>query len=69
MELDNQEIGVEPPQESINTTTAGSKLVFYIFGAMAEFERSSIQERTKSELEAARARGRNGGRPSTLSDE
>jgi len=68
-ELDKRKIGFESLQESINTTTAGGKLVFHVFGAMAEFERSLIQERTKSGLEAARARGRNGGRPSALSDE
>lgn len=68
-ELDKRQIGFESLQESINTTTAGGKLVFHIFGAMAEFERSLIQERTKSGLEAARARGRNGGRPLALSHE
>ncbi|TIL49585.1 recombinase family protein [Mesorhizobium sp.] len=48
---------------SINTTTANGRLVFGIFAALAEFERALIIERTKAGLEAARARGRNGGRP------
>ena len=44
-------------QESINTTTPGGKLVFHIFGALAEFERNLIRERTKSGLDAARRAG------------
>lgn len=48
---------------SINTSTANGRLVFGIFAALAEFERALIIERTKAGLEAARARGRNGGRP------
>ena len=46
-----------------DTTTPTGKLMFHIIGAMAEFERDVIQERTLAGLEAARARGRNGGRP------
>ena len=45
-----------------DTTTPTGKLMFHIIGAMAEFERDVIQERTTAGLEAARARGRNGGR-------
>jgi DNA invertase Pin-like site-specific DNA recombinase len=48
---------------SIDTTSAGGKLVFGIFAALAEFERELIIERTKAGMAAARARGRNGGRP------
>lgn len=48
---------------SIDTSTANGRLVFGIFAALAEFERALIIERTKAGLEAARARGRNGGRP------
>ena len=48
---------------SIDTTTAAGKLVFGIFAALAEFERELIVERTKAGLLAARARGRQGGRP------
>ena len=48
---------------SIDTTTANGRLVFAIFAGLAEFERELIVERTKAGLEAARARGRHGGRP------
>lgn len=50
-------------QEHIDTTTAGGELVFHVFAAMAQFERALIKERTMAGLEAARARGRKGGRP------
>ena len=49
--------------ENINTSTATGQLVFHIFGALAEFERNLIKERTIAGLSAARARGRKGGRP------
>ena len=49
--------------EAIDTTSPGGKLVFHIFGALAEFERDLIRERTRAGLTAARARGRTGGRP------
>jgi DNA invertase Pin-like site-specific DNA recombinase len=49
--------------EHIDTSTATGQLVFHIFGALAEFERNLITERTMAGLEAARARGRKGGRP------
>ena len=52
--------------ESIDTTTSGGRLVFQVFGAMAEFERNLIRERTKAGLSSARARGRLGGRPKVL---
>jgi DNA invertase Pin-like site-specific DNA recombinase len=48
---------------TIDTTSASGKLVFGIFAALAEFERELIIERTKAGMAAARARGRNGGRP------
>src|ERR687885_208537 len=54
--------------ESIDTTTSGGKLVFHIFGALAEFEREIIRERTRAGLSAARARGKEGGRPKVLTD-
>jgi len=47
-------------QEHIDTTTSGGKLVFHVFGALAEFERDLVQERTKAGLAAARARGKKG---------
>ena len=56
-------------QESVDTTTSGGKLVFHVFGALAEFEREMIRERTKAGLKAARARGRMNGRPKKLSDQ
>jgi len=49
-------------QENIGTTTPGGKLIFHIFGALAEFERDLIRQRTLAGLAAARARGRAGGR-------
>lgn len=55
-------------QSEIDTTTAGGRLVFTIFGAIAEFEREIIRERTRAGLEAAHARGRKGGRPKGLTD-
>ncbi len=65
---DMQERGVEfvSLRESLDTTTPGGKLVFHVFGSVAEFERDLIRERTMAGLEAARARGRNGGRPRSL---
>jgi len=50
-------------KENIDTTTPTGKLMFHIVGAMAEFERDIISERTMAGLDAARARGRKGGRP------
>jgi DNA invertase Pin-like site-specific DNA recombinase len=52
--------------KSIDTTTSGGKLVFHIFGALAEFEREVIHERTRDGLESARARGKKGGRPKIM---
>jgi DNA invertase Pin-like site-specific DNA recombinase len=64
--LESRRIGLRSLTEAIDTTTAGGKLVFHVFGALAEFERSIIRERTKAGLEAARARGKKGGRPPAL---
>jgi len=55
-------------QENIDTSSSGGKLTFHLFGSLAEFERDIIRERTKAGLEAARARGRVGGRPKALDD-
>lgn len=63
------EVGFKSLTEAIDTTTAGGKLIFSIFGALAEFERSLIRERTMAGLAAARARGRNGGRPPKMTPE
>src|SRR5919109_200831 len=65
-ELNNRKIGFKSITENIDTTTSGGKLVFHIFGALAEFERDIIRERTQAGLTAARARGRKGGRPKSL---
>jgi len=65
-ELDSRGIGFKSIGESIDTTTPGGRLVFHIFGALAEFERELIRERTHAGLTAARARGRKGGRPRKL---
>jgi DNA invertase Pin-like site-specific DNA recombinase len=54
---------------SLDTTTAQGRLVFHIFGALAEFERNLIWERTQAGLAAARRIGRTGGRPPKLTDE
>ena len=61
--LNNRKIGFKSITENIDTTTSGGKLVFHIFGALTEFERDIISERTNAGLSAARARGRLGGRP------
>lgn len=61
--LDAKGIGFRSLTEAIDTTTPGGKLVFHMFGALAEFERSIIRERTTAGLASARARGRLGGRP------
>ena len=66
-DLEGKGIGFRSLTEAIDTTSAGGKLVFHIFAALSEFERSLIQERTRAGLAAARARGRKGGRPRALS--
>lgn len=67
-DLQDRNIGFKSLQENIDTTTSGGKLVFHIFGALAEFERDIIRERTQAGLQAARARGKMGGRPKSLTD-
>ena len=65
--LEKRSIGFRSLQESIDTNTSGGRLIFHVFGALAEFERNLIRERTLAGLAAARARGRKGGRPRKLS--
>lgn len=64
--LDKRGIGLSSLQESITTTNNSGRLVFHLFGALAEFERNLIRERTTAGLVAARARGHAGGRPKAL---
>lgn len=61
-------IGLRSLTESIDTTTPGGRLVFHVFGALAEFERGIIRERTMAGLESARRMGRKGGRPRAMSE-
>jgi len=65
-QLDEAGIGLLSLQEKIDTSSSGGKLIFHLFGALAEFERNLIRERTQAGLSAARARGRKGGRPKAL---
>ena len=61
--------GFSSVTESIDTTTSGGKLIFHLFASLAEFERTLIRERTRAGLSAARARGRQGGRPRVIGEE
>jgi DNA invertase Pin-like site-specific DNA recombinase len=67
-DLGDRGVGFRSLTEAIDTTTAGGKLLFHIMGALAEFERQLIVERTQAGLAAARARGRQGGRPRKVDD-
>jgi DNA invertase Pin-like site-specific DNA recombinase len=62
-------IGFRSLTEALDTTTAQGRLVFLMFGALAEFERSLIRERTQAGLAAARRASRTGGRPSKSTDD
>ncbi len=66
--LQERGIGFKSLTENIDTTTSGGKLIFHIFGALAEFERNLIKERTNAGLTAARTRGIKGGRPKSLTE-
>lgn len=67
-DLEGRGVGFVSLTEQINTGSPSGKLVFHIFASLAEFERNLIRERTLAGLKAARSRGKNGGRPSKLSD-
>jgi DNA invertase Pin-like site-specific DNA recombinase len=67
-ELQERGIGFKSLTESIDTTTSGGRLVFNIFASLAEFEREIIRERTQAGLQAARTRGRFGGRQKALTE-
>jgi DNA invertase Pin-like site-specific DNA recombinase len=66
--LELRGIGLKILTQNIDTTNAGGRLIFTVFSAIAEFEREIIRERTRAGLDAARSRGRTGGRPRALSD-
>lgn len=68
-DFEKRGIGLVSINDHIDTTTAQGRLIFNIFASLAEFERDLIRERTKSGLEAARARGRKGGRTRGLTKE
>ena len=68
-EFEKRGIGLVYINDPVNTTTASGRLIFNIFASLAEFEKDLIRERTKSGLEAARARVRKGGRSRGLSKE
>jgi len=65
-DLDKRGIAFQSLTESINTSTPGGRLIFHVFGALAEFERAIIKERVSAGLVAARNRGRVGGRPTVV---
>jgi len=67
--LHEQSVGLKSLQENIDTDSASGQLIFHIFGALAQFERTLIRERTQAGLSAARARGRLGGRRKRLNAE
>ncbi len=67
-DLEERKVGFRSLQESMDTSSSGGKLIFHVFGALAEFERNLIRERTQAGLAAARARGRKGGRPKRLDE-
>ncbi|USQ75351.1 recombinase family protein [Ornithinimicrobium cryptoxanthini] len=67
--LQSQGVAFRSLTENIDTSTPGGRLIFHVFGALAEFERDLIRERTHAGLAAARARGRRGGRPTVWTPE
>jgi DNA invertase Pin-like site-specific DNA recombinase len=68
-DMEARGVGLKSLTEAIDTSTPGGRLVFHIFGSIAEFERAIIRERTKAGVAAAKARGRAGGRPAKLTGE
>lgn len=66
--LERRQIGLRSLHENIDTTTPTGKLIFHIFASLAEFEKDLIKERTNAGLAAARVRGRQGGRPKSLTE-
>ncbi|SDM56795.1 recombinase family protein [Maricaulis salignorans] len=68
-QLGERDIGFISLTEDINTTTAGGRLVFHVFGALAEYEKALIGERTRCGLQNARAKGVRLGRPAVMTDD
>lgn len=66
-DMEQRGIGLRSLTENIDTATPAGRLIFHIFGALAEFERAVIRERTSAGLAAAKARGKKGGRPAGMS--
>lgn len=69
LDLEARQVGFRSLTEAIDTSTPGGRLIFHVMGAMAQFERDLIVERTHAGLAAARERGRTGGRPSVMTAE
>ena len=67
--LEGRGVGLRSLTEQIDTTTAGGRLIFHVFGALGQFERDLIRERTRAGLKAAQARGRRGGRKPVVTEE
>ncbi|KJS39366.1 MAG: invertase [Rhodospirillaceae bacterium BRH_c57] len=67
--LQTRGVGFRSLTEAIDTTTPGGRLIFHIFGALGQFERDLIQERTRAGLDAAAARGRRGGRKPVVTED
>ena len=68
-DLEKRGIGFRSLTEGVDTTTPGGTLIFHLFGALAQFERDLIRERTRAGLKAAEARGRKGGRKPSVTPE
>lgn len=67
--LEEHKVDLQSLKENIDTSTPTGRLVFHVFGSLAEFEKDLIKERTMAGLSAARSRGRMGGRPKTLNED
>ncbi|MER7447542.1 recombinase family protein [Microbacterium sp. NPDC097977] len=68
-DLHSRDVALRSLRETIDTSSAGGRLILHVFASLAEFERDLIRERTNTGLAAARARGRFGGRPRVLTSD